>query len=42
MIFTVMVDLFGGHKNNKTYQPTFMVKILGKTTTKFSLEVHLI
>ena len=39
--FTVKLDLFGGHKNKKNL-PTFMVKILGQTTTKFSLEMHLI
>ena len=40
MIFTVKVDLFGGNKNNKTYN--HMVKILLQTTTKFSLEIQLI
>ena len=38
--FAVKVDVLGGHKNGKTYP--HMVKILLQTTTKFSIEIHLI
>ena len=40
MTFAVKIDVFGGHKNSKTY--LHMVKILLQTTTKFNIEIHLI